>query len=154
VRPPTKIRRAVISPLVSVPVLSEQITVVHPSVSTAGIRRTSALRFAISCIPTASAPVTMAASASGTAATASAIANIVIVSTSWRLSSLPIHARTMLTTIVTAQTTSAISPSQRPTSAVRFSSGDGSLLTVETCSAILPNSVCMPVEVTIALPRP
>ena len=29
-RPPTKTRRAVISPLVSVPVLSEQITVVHP----------------------------------------------------------------------------------------------------------------------------
>ena len=82
VRPPTNTRRAVISPLVSVPVLSEQITVVHPSVSTAGMRRTSALRFAISCIPTASAPVTIAASASGTAATASAMANMVMVNTS------------------------------------------------------------------------
>ena len=85
-RPPTNTRRAVISPLVSVPVLSEQITVVHPSVSTAGMRRTSALRFAISCIPTASAPVTIAASASGTAATASAMANMVIVNTSSTLS--------------------------------------------------------------------
>ena len=147
-------RRAVISPLVSVPVLSEQITVVHPSVSTAGMRRTSALRFAISCIPTASAPVTIAASASGTAATARAMANIVIVNTSWTLSSSPIQARTTLTTIVTVHTTSAISPSQRPTSAVRFSSGEISTLTVETCSAILPNSVCIPVLVTIALARP
>ena len=35
-----------------------------------------------------------------------------------------------------------------PTSAVRFSSGDISALTVATCSAILPNSVCMPVAKT------
>ena len=44
---------AVISPFVKVPVLSEQITVVQPRVSTAGIFLISAFRFAISCMPMA-----------------------------------------------------------------------------------------------------
>jgi hypothetical protein len=60
----------------------------------------------------------------------------------------------MLTMIATPQMPSAISPSQRPISAVRFSSGDASASTAETCSAILPNSVLIPVPVTIAFPRP
>ena len=59
---------------VSVPVLSVQITVVLPSVSTAGSWRTTARRPAIRCTPTASAIVTIAGSPSGIAATASAIA--------------------------------------------------------------------------------
>ena len=61
------------SPDVSVRVLSVQTTVVDPSVSTAGSRRTSAWRRAIRRMPTASAIVTTAGSASGTAATASAM---------------------------------------------------------------------------------
>ena len=44
-------RRTVISFLVSVPVLSEQIVVTEPSVSTAGSLRVIALRRAICCTP-------------------------------------------------------------------------------------------------------
>ena len=61
---------AVISFLVSVPVLSEQITVTAPSVSTAGSRRMIALRRAMRRTPIASATVMIAGSASGIAATA------------------------------------------------------------------------------------
>ena len=50
-RPATKTRRTVISSLVSVPVLSEQMTEVLPSVSTAGRRRTRALRLTMRCTP-------------------------------------------------------------------------------------------------------
>jgi hypothetical protein len=56
---------------VSVPVLSVQMTVVDPSVSTAGSRRVTARRCAIRCTPTARAMVTIAGSPSGIAATAS-----------------------------------------------------------------------------------
>ena len=55
---------------VSVPVLSDAITVALPSVSTAVNRRAMAPRDAISRAPSASAMVTVAASPSGTAATA------------------------------------------------------------------------------------
>ena len=72
-RPAVHTRTTVISPDVSVFVLSVQTTVVEPSVSTAGSRRTSACRLAIRRMPTASAIVATAGSASGTAATASAI---------------------------------------------------------------------------------
>ena len=52
------------------PVLSEQMTVTAPSVSTAGRRRTIALRRAMRRTPIASATVMIAGSASGIAATA------------------------------------------------------------------------------------
>jgi hypothetical protein len=52
--------RTVISSLVSVPVLSEQITEVLPSVSTAGSRRISAWCLTIFCTPMASEMVTTA----------------------------------------------------------------------------------------------
>ena len=61
----------VISFRVSVPVLSEQITVVEPSASTAESRRTRAFMPAIRCMPTASVMVVTASSPSGTAAIAS-----------------------------------------------------------------------------------
>ena len=63
-------RCTVISFLVSVPVLSEQITVTEPSVSTAGRRRMMALRRAMRCTPMASTMVMMAGRPSGIAATA------------------------------------------------------------------------------------
>ena len=85
------------------PVLSEQITLVQPSVSTAGILRTSALLLAISCIAIASAPVTMAASASGTAATASAIANSRIGSVDFIVKVPASTSRPMLTPITSTQ---------------------------------------------------
>ena len=64
--------RTVISFLVSVPVLSEAMTLAEPSVSTAARCRTIAFRRAIRCTPIASTAVTTAGSPSGTAATASA----------------------------------------------------------------------------------
>ncbi len=60
----------VISLRVSVPVLSEQMTVTEPSVSTAGRRRMMALRRAMRCTPMASAMVMIAGRPSGIAATA------------------------------------------------------------------------------------
>ena len=66
--------RAVISLRVSVPVLSEQITVTDPSASTAGSLRVIALRRAICCTPSASVTVTTAGRPSGMAATANPIA--------------------------------------------------------------------------------
>ena len=56
----------------SVPVLSAQITVVLPSVSTAGMRRMTARRLAIRATPIANVMVTAAGSPSGIAPTASA----------------------------------------------------------------------------------
>ena len=55
---------------VRVPVLSEQMTVTEPSVSTAGSLRIRACRFSIRCAPSASAMVTTAGRPSGTTATA------------------------------------------------------------------------------------
>ena len=65
---------AVIWLSVRVPVLSEQITVVDPSVSTEWSRLTMALCFAIWLTPTASVTVTTAGRPSGMAATANATA--------------------------------------------------------------------------------
>ena len=63
-------RVTVISFCVSVPVLSEQITVADPSVSTEASLRISAWRLIISCMPSARLIVTTAGSPSGTAAIA------------------------------------------------------------------------------------
>ena len=73
--PAVKIARIVISLRVSVPVLSEQMTVAAPSVSTAGSLRTMALVAAMRRTPMLSPTVTIAGSASGMAATANATAN-------------------------------------------------------------------------------
>ena len=72
-RPPARTRCTVISFWVSVPVLSVQMTMVEPSVSTAGSLRMMARRFAMRLTPMASVMVTAAGSPSGMAATASAI---------------------------------------------------------------------------------
>ena len=63
-------RVTVIRFCVSVPVLSEQITVALPSVSTAGRRRMIALLLAMRCTPMDKTIVTIAGSPSGIAATA------------------------------------------------------------------------------------
>ena len=60
----------IISLRVSVPVLSEQMTLTEPSVSTAGSRRMMALRRAMRCTPMASVIVMIAGRPSGIAATA------------------------------------------------------------------------------------
>ena len=69
-RPSTTSRITVMRFSVIVPVLSEQITVVEPSVSTAGSRRTRAPLRARRQRPAASATVVTAGSPSGMAATA------------------------------------------------------------------------------------
>ena len=63
--------RTVISFRVSVPVLSEQIVVVEPRVSTEESLRTITFRRAMRCVPSDSTIVVIAVSPSGTAATAS-----------------------------------------------------------------------------------
>ena len=68
--------RTVISFFVSVPVLSEAMTLAEPSVSTAARCRTMAFRRAMRCTPIESTAVTTAGSPSGTAATASATPRI------------------------------------------------------------------------------
>ncbi len=72
--PPAQAAFTVISFCVSVPVLSEQITVVEPSVSTAGSFRMMAWRCAMRATPIASVIVSAAGSPSGIAPTASATA--------------------------------------------------------------------------------
>ena len=129
-------------------------TLVQPSVSTAGILRTSAFLFAISCMAIASAPVTIAASASGTAATASAMANMTIGRMEVQFNVPPIASRAKLTPSTSTQMPSVMMPSHLPISSVRFSSGVFSVSTCATSCAILPNSVRMPVPHTTALPRP
>lgn len=74
VAPPVTTVVAVISFLVSVPVLSEQIVVTEPRPSTAVSRRVIALRRAICWTPSASVIVTSAGRPSGMAATAKPIA--------------------------------------------------------------------------------
>jgi len=78
---PTTTWRTVIWFWVSVPVLSEQITVVLPRVSTAGSFRMIARRRAIRATPIASVTVTAAGSPSGIAPTASAMAEEAMSST-------------------------------------------------------------------------
>ena len=60
--------------VVSVPVLSEQMTVVQPSVSTEGSFRMMALRFTIFLVPSAKQRVMTAGNPSGIAATPRATA--------------------------------------------------------------------------------
>ena len=72
--PTTHTRVAVIAFVVNVPVLSLQITDVHPNVSTLGNVLTIAFCFAIFLVPSARHVVTTAGSPSGIAATASATA--------------------------------------------------------------------------------
>jgi len=76
----------VISFWVRVPVLSEQITVAHPRVSTAGSFRIKAFRRIIFCIPRARQMVTTAGKPSGTAAMArltAIIKSLIISPFSW-----------------------------------------------------------------------
>ena len=107
---------------VSVPVLSEQMTVTEPSVSTAGSLRMSTLRFSIRWAPRASAIVTTAGRPSGTAATAmlTAVRNIVVRSSP----------RIRPTAKMTATSTSAIAASAWPSRSRRFCRGVASRWTV------------------------
>ncbi len=143
---PVTMRRTVISFFVSVPVLSVQMTVVDPSVSTVGSLRTSAWRFTMRCTPTASEIVTTAGSASGTTATASAMPKMT--------SSTTFSPRARPSATMNAMMQTAASASMWPILSRFFCSGVGPDFTVPSRPAIVPNSVFMPVSATTAVPRP
>ena len=134
------------TPVVSVPVLSVQITVAQPRVSTAGNRRTSTFRAAMRCTPTASAIVTTAGSPSGTAATASETAAI--------NTCMSGHPRSSPATATTATMPPQIYSKVWLTFASRRCSGVTDSSAVASRWAILPSSVCMPVATTSANPAP
>ena len=140
-------RRTVISFRVSVPVLSEQIVEVLPSVSTTGRRRTSAWRLTMRRTPIASEIVTTAGSASGTTATASAMPKM-------NMSSSGMPRQTPSATIDARRSTSDALASTPP-SRSRFScSGVRPVSTECTRPVMRPNSVSIPVATTTPCPRP
>ena len=144
------IARTVISLRVSVPVLSDAITVAAPRVSTAESLRTIALRRAMRRTPTASTAVTMAG-IFGTAATPSA-------TPSSRTSVSASRPRTRCTSTMVPiiamamQTTTA--PSTLPTWSSSRCSGVVSFAVDPSIPATRPISVRIPVATTTARPRP
>ena len=131
---------------VSVPVLSEQITVAAPSVSTAGSRVRIAPRFAMRCTPSESTTVTIAGSPSGIAATAREIARRKLLS-GGTLCRTPSRK-------ITAQIASAPSPSTRPTFLSFCCRGVCGACCSSSIPAMRPICVCIPVSQTTAVPWP
>ena len=136
-----QIRIARIRFSVSVPVLSVQITVVEPSVSTALRRLTRAPCRARVATPTASASVIVGNRPSGTFATISPIAKLSASCSGNPATSQPIGRNAS----PAATATSAISQATRRTCR---SSGLGSTSTRSVRAAIRPSSVCIPVANT------
>ena len=132
---------------VSVPVLSEQITVTEPRVSTAGRRRTSALDFTSRRAPIASSTVTTAGKASGMAATARLMAVSAIGSQGSPRPQTP-SANT------SAQMARTTIDRRRPKAARRTCSGVARSGVVCSRVATRPSSVAGPVATTRPLPRP
>jgi len=133
-------------PSVSVPVLSVQIVVTEPSVSTARSRLTSPLRLKILRMPRTRIMVTAISSPSGTAATARMIA---VRSVSRKV---PPVARPAIKITTVNPATIRVSVEENALS--RTWSGVSS----SSCScrllAILPSSVSMPIFSTCITPRP
>ena len=137
---------AVISLRVKVPVLSEQITLVQPSVSTDASRLTIAFRVAIFDTPSASVTTVTAGSPSGIAATASATA---VTMTSAK--ECP-RATPITKTAVTISPASFARLCARPSSC--FCSGVRSLSMLRSSPASRPISVPIPVAVMTISARP
>ena len=131
---------------VSVPVLSVQMYVTEPSVSTAGRRRIKACCFTMRRAPSAREIATTAGSASGIAATArlSAVMNI---------SSTGSPRSSPAAKMMVQSATTAIA-SLRPSTARRCWSGDGDSGSSRSMAAMRPSSVRMPVATTTPAPRP
>ncbi len=137
----------VISFLVRVPVLSEQMTVVLPRVSTEASLLTMDFWRAILETPRARVMVRTAGSPSGIAETArlTAVMNMVSRSNLW--TNIPMRKTQM-------QRMTEIAPSCRPIlSILRFSGGSSTSMAC-TIPAMFPNSVLIPVSVTTATARP
>ena len=146
-----RIARTVISLRVRVPVLSEQITVAAPSVSIAGSLRTMAWVAAMRRTPRLNPTVTIAGSASGMAATASATANKKRLSTAAR-SVIGLAMRPVANTM--PQIPSMTTLSRLPVRSSSCWSGVGSLSVLSSRPAMRPTSVAIPVATTTARPRP
>ena len=131
---------------VRVPVLSVQMTVVAPRVSTAARSLTRALRFAMRHTPLAMAMVATIGSPSGIEATARAMPVSIIRKIS-RPPAMPIAPTSAATPRLTHI-------SQRPSSLSLFSMGVVSSTISWTREEIVPSSVLMPVPVTTASPDP
>ena len=129
-----------------VPVLSEQITVAHPNVSTDGNFLTSALFFTILDTPIANAIVTTAGNPSGTAATANVIPDINISITGSPLS-IPVSA-------TTKHIPTHINTINFPKLSSLFCNGVKSSSTFCIIFAILPILVSIPTLSTTTLPQP
>ena len=136
----------VISLRVSVPVLSVQITVTEPSVSTAESRRMIAPRPAMRCMPTASAMVIATGRPSGTIDTIWLIATI---STSGSGS-----ARHSPSSTTSTNRPSEAATSIRPKRSRRRSSGVFGSSAPSVRPAMRPTSVRLPVATTSARARP
>ena len=136
---------------VSVPVLSEQMTWVQPSVSTAVSRRMTAWCLLILVTPMLSTTVTTVASPSGIAATARDTATMNVFSTVSRENS-PATIRSKMKINMQIPSTSLLSV--LPSSLSFRCKGVSSCTVCANTPAILPISVSMPVAVTTALPRP
>lgn len=139
--------RTVISLRVSVPVLSEQMTVTDPSVSTAGSLRTIADRVAMCRTPRASVMVTTAGSPSGTAATAKPMAAD---SSSSRESACSRKPMAIIAAVAAAIATTM----RRPSPSISRVSGVSGESASRTRRWIRPSSVRSPVAVTTATARP
>ena len=138
---------------VSVPVLSEQMICVQPSVSTAVSLRMIAFLLDMFVTPMDSTTVTTAANPSGIAATASDTATMNVSSSSAPLMpALP--ARSTPTPKITAQMPSTSTVRMRLSWLSLRCSGVCSSAVCASAPAILPISVFMPVPVTTAVPRP
>ena len=131
---------------VKVPVLSEQMKVTEPKVSTDGRRRISAFCDTMRRAPSASSTVTTAGSASGIAATARLMA-VKIISTGSSPRSTP-------ATKTSAQIAITTSANRLPKAARRNCSGVLRSASRSSKPATLPNSVAMPVATTRPRPRP
>ncbi len=144
--PSTAILVTVISFWVKVPVLSEQIIVADPRVSTEESFRISALRAIISCMPKARVMVTTAGNPSGTAAIARLTAMMNI-----SRGGVPVS---MPSTKTAAQITRVTHPRVRPNLSSRFCRGVLSSSTSWSMVAIWPISVAIPVFTTTPTPLP
>ncbi len=132
---------------VSVPVLSVQMTLVDPSVSTALSRFTSAPLRASSRTATASASVIVGSRPSGTLATIRPMAKLIAFVKERPATRAPSGMKATATTTATR----AISQATRRTCS---SSGLGSRTTRWESAAIRPSSVCIPVRTTRATASP
>ena len=153
-----KTSRTVISPLVKVPVLSEQITVVAPNVSADESFLIIALRLASSRAPSVRHIVTTAGKPSGTAETARAIdvskASMMFVRGFAECATPRTKISYKASKKIITQMATIIIPSFLAKRSSFLLRGLSSVSIVWTNSAIFPNSVFMPVFVITALPLP